>query len=201
MGLTTSIAVFLHELPHELADYAILCYSGFSSLKAAMLNAMSNGTAYLGAVVGILVTTASPNEEALKGTRETIFGLAAGMFIYIAVADLLPTLKEGLSVSDFSGYCAGKEGEKDNTNSLNGDDGTVQEAEGDVLCVDVVDGAEVCVSTDVDGEGGDPSKRQATCVHEIHPFSWKRIVAQHVGMLMGWAIMLLITVIEERLEG
>ncbi|KAJ3204357.1 hypothetical protein HDU67_009634 [Dinochytrium kinnereticum] len=95
-GLTTSIAVLLHELPHELADYAILYSSGFSAVRAALLNMASNLSAFLGMAIGILVAS----NPSLAAAEETILSIAAGIFIYIALSDLIPELSNIHSVSD-----------------------------------------------------------------------------------------------------
>jgi len=85
LGLTTTIAVAAHEIPQEIADYAILVRR-FSRPRALLLNLVSGLTAVVGAVM-------------CWGFRELIephLGWAltatAGMFIYIAASDLIPEL-------------------------------------------------------------------------------------------------------------
>ncbi|CAF1181474.1 unnamed protein product [Adineta ricciae] len=85
LGLTTTIAIGCHELPHEFGDYAVLIQSGFSHCKALMWNFISATTAFIGFFVGAAVST---NESA----RQWIFAVTIGMFLYIALVDLLPTL-------------------------------------------------------------------------------------------------------------
>uniref|UniRef100_A0A2C9K5W8 Uncharacterized protein n=1 Tax=Biomphalaria glabrata TaxID=6526 RepID=A0A2C9K5W8_BIOGL len=81
VGVGTSIAVFCHELPHELGDFAVLIKSGMSIKKALGLNFLSALTAFIGLYVGIVV---SANDV----VRAWIFAITAGMFIYIALVDL-----------------------------------------------------------------------------------------------------------------
>lgn len=85
-GIATTIAVVLHEVPQEMADFGVLLYAGFSKRKALMLNLLSALAAVLGAIVGLIL-----------GTRSEIFLLfilpfAAGGFIYIAGSNLIPEL-------------------------------------------------------------------------------------------------------------
>ncbi|KAL5010268.1 hypothetical protein ScPMuIL_012573 [Solemya velum] len=84
-GLATSITVFCHELPHELGDFAILLSSGLSVWRAALFNGMSSMTSFIGLYVGLAM---GENDT----VRMWIFGAAAGMFLYIALVDMLPTL-------------------------------------------------------------------------------------------------------------
>jgi len=86
LGITTTIAIALHEIPQEIGDYGLLLYSGFSRTKALAFNLLSALTAVAG---GVLFYFFSGISEHLEG-----FALAftAGMFIYIAAADLLPEL-------------------------------------------------------------------------------------------------------------
>ena len=51
-GLSTSLAIFCHELPHEFGDFAILIDAGMSIKKALCYNAMSACVAFIGAVIG-----------------------------------------------------------------------------------------------------------------------------------------------------
>ncbi len=86
LGITTSIAIILHEIPHELGDFTLLTYSGFSVRKALAYNLLSALAAVAG---GVLFFYLSGFVNGL-----TAYGLAfsAGSFIYIACTDLLPEL-------------------------------------------------------------------------------------------------------------
>ncbi|XP_022094993.1 zinc transporter ZIP12-like [Acanthaster planci] len=84
-GLSTSIAVFCHELPHELGDFAVLLSAGLSFRKALVFNFLSALMAFIGLCIGIPLAA---NAEA----REWIFALAAGMFLYVALVDMFPEL-------------------------------------------------------------------------------------------------------------
>jgi zinc and cadmium transporter len=85
LGITTTIAVILHEIPQELGDFGILVYGGFKKRKALFFNFLSALTAVLGAMVVYFF-----------GAKEHIVHFlvpfAAGGFIYIACADLLPEI-------------------------------------------------------------------------------------------------------------
>lgn len=86
LGIATSIAVALHEIPQEISDFAILLYSGYSRGKALLFNAISALAAILGAVVALIV---SSSIESLSGW---LLAFAAGNFLYIAGTDLMPEL-------------------------------------------------------------------------------------------------------------
>ena len=86
VGIATTLAVILHEVPQEIADFGVLLYSGFSKWKALFYNFLSAATAIVGAIVGLLI-----------GARSEAFVLfilpfAAGGFIYIAGSTLIPEL-------------------------------------------------------------------------------------------------------------
>ncbi|MEK6853656.1 MAG: ZIP family metal transporter [Nanoarchaeota archaeon] len=85
-GIATTIAVVLHEVPQELADFGVLLYAGYSKKKALMLNLLSALAAVLGAVVGLVLGMQS--EVFLK----FVLPFAAGGFIYIAGSSLIPEL-------------------------------------------------------------------------------------------------------------
>lgn len=88
VGIATAIAVFCHELPHELGDFAVLLQNGMSLKKAMFWNLFSALTAFIGLIVSLLVAT---DDE----VRLWIFAVTAGMFLYIALTDLLPQLTSG----------------------------------------------------------------------------------------------------------
>lgn len=86
VGIATTIAVVLHEIPQEIADFGILIHAGWTRARALLWNFFSALSAFLG-VLAVL---------ALKGGVENLVPLAtaftAGAFIYIAGADLVPEL-------------------------------------------------------------------------------------------------------------
>lgn len=84
-GVSTAIAVFCHELPHELGDFAILIKSGMTIKQAIVYNVVSALLAYIGVVVGIF---AGGNELG----RHFILSITAGLFLYVSLTDMLPEL-------------------------------------------------------------------------------------------------------------
>ncbi len=95
LGLTTSIAVALHEIPQELGDFGVLVYGGFSVKKALFYNLLS---ALLCIVGGLATYFLNSYTNVLK---IPLLAFAAGGFVYIALVDLLPELrtKAGLKES------------------------------------------------------------------------------------------------------
>jgi zinc and cadmium transporter len=86
LGLVTTLAIVLHEIPQELGDFAVLVYGGFTKKKALLFNFASALMAVLGAVIGYLVT------DLVKNFASFILPFTAGGFIYIATSDLIPEL-------------------------------------------------------------------------------------------------------------
>ena len=85
-GISTSLAILLHEVPHELTDFTILKASGLSTKHAILLNFLSSLTAYLGVILGLLLS--SFNEDAISWC----FAITAGLFVYLALVKMLPQL-------------------------------------------------------------------------------------------------------------
>uniref|UniRef100_T1IJS5 Uncharacterized protein n=1 Tax=Strigamia maritima TaxID=126957 RepID=T1IJS5_STRMM len=85
-GISTSLAIFCHELPHEFGDFVILRSTGLSIQYALLANLASALTAFLGLYVGVSLGFD-------QSTRQWIFAFTAAMFLYIAVGDMLPELR------------------------------------------------------------------------------------------------------------
>ena len=86
LGIAASLAVIAHEIPQEVGDFAILLENGYSRTRALVLNLLSSLATLPGAVIAYFF---------LGSTREAvpfILALSAASFIYIAVADLVPSL-------------------------------------------------------------------------------------------------------------
>jgi len=89
LGIVSVFAIALHEIPQEIGDFGVLLHSGFSRTKALLANVLVSLTAVLGGVVGYFATTVS------VVFASYLIPVAAGGFLYIAAADLIPELKEG----------------------------------------------------------------------------------------------------------
>lgn len=86
VGVATTIAVLLHELPQELGDFGILLHSGLSKMRALMYNFLVSTTAMLGVAIAFVLNIY------MEGLTQFLLPLSAGVFIYIAGSDLIPEL-------------------------------------------------------------------------------------------------------------
>ena len=86
LGIVTSLAVAAHEIPQEVGDFAILLDSGYSRGKALFYNVLASLTTVLGGVLAYF------SLADLHDSLPYFLALAASSFIYIAVADLIPSL-------------------------------------------------------------------------------------------------------------
>ena len=93
LGISTTAAVLLHEIPQEFGDFSILIHSGLSVRKAILLNLASASAAVLGAITALLV-----GAFAGEAVVATLLPVTAGGFVYIAAADLIPELQEDRSL-------------------------------------------------------------------------------------------------------
>lgn len=87
VGLATSLAVLMHELPQEIGDFAVLLYSGFTVRRAIGYNFLSSLMAYVGLLLAFLLGT---YQDAFTGF---LLPFTAGNFIYIAGSDLIPEIQ------------------------------------------------------------------------------------------------------------
>lgn len=89
LGITTALAVAAHEIPQEVGDVAILLRAGYARGKALMLNLLAGIGGILGAVAMLAASQSIPN------LLPYVLAFAAGNFLYIAMADLIPDLHRG----------------------------------------------------------------------------------------------------------
>lgn len=85
-GLVATIAIALHEIPQEIGDFGVLLLAGFKKGKALLANLLSSLSAFVGAGVALLFAGSFEN------LVPVFTAFAAGGFIYIAAADLVPEL-------------------------------------------------------------------------------------------------------------
>jgi len=86
LGIVASVAVIFHEIPQEIGDFGVLIYSGFGRFQALFYNFLCALTAVLGALLTYFFATT------VQGLSDMLLPIAAGGFIYIATADLLPEM-------------------------------------------------------------------------------------------------------------
>ncbi|OJZ82830.1 hypothetical protein ASPFODRAFT_50701 [Aspergillus luchuensis CBS 106.47] len=110
IGATTTVAVFFHEIPHEVGDFALLIQSGFSKRKAMGAQFVTAIGAFLGTFIGIAVqelggnsssaavTDSSLPSSGLLGTSLTwgdmLLPFTAGTFLYVGTVSVIPELLE-----------------------------------------------------------------------------------------------------------
>ncbi|XP_032146698.1 zinc transporter ZIP5 isoform X2 [Sapajus apella] len=85
-GLSTTLAVFCHELPHELGDFAMLLQSGLSFRRLLLLSLVSGALGLGGAALGVGLSRGP------VPLTPWVFGVTAGVFLYVALVDMLPAL-------------------------------------------------------------------------------------------------------------
>ncbi|MBI4302966.1 MAG: ZIP family metal transporter [Chloroflexi bacterium] len=100
LGLATTLAVILHEIPQEIGDFGILVHAGYPVRKALLYNFAAALTAVLGTLLALAI---GPHVQAFS---LAMIPITAGGFIYIAGSDLVPEVQEtcgsaGLTFSHF----------------------------------------------------------------------------------------------------
>lgn len=105
IGITTTLAVALHEIPQEMGDLGILVHAGLPVKRALLLNFLSGLAALLGAAMTLVLA------DSIEGIARTMIAITTGGFVYIAGADLIPELQRETrpttSLIQFTGALAG----------------------------------------------------------------------------------------------
>ena len=87
LGLATTFAIILHEIPQEISDIAILIQGGYSKQKAVLLNFLCATTCIPGALITVYFA------QIMELNLSAMLAFTAGGFIYIATSDLMPLLR------------------------------------------------------------------------------------------------------------
>jgi zinc and cadmium transporter len=88
VGIAATVGIALHEIPQEIAEYAILLRAGYSPVRAALFNLLSASSVILGAMVAFASLAYA------QGLLGILIGIAAGNLLYIAASDIIPDLRE-----------------------------------------------------------------------------------------------------------
>lgn len=90
IGLLTTMAILLHEIPHEVGDFAILLRAGFDRWSAAKLQLSTA----LGGLLGACFAICTQSPKGVEETMACILPFTSGGFLYIALVNVLPDLLE-----------------------------------------------------------------------------------------------------------
>jgi len=94
-GIATTIAITLHEIPQEIADAAILSYSGWKRKRILIVNFITALTAVVGVIIALLLN------EVIENADKFFIPIVVGQFIYIALADLVPEIHKKAGVKKY----------------------------------------------------------------------------------------------------
>lgn len=98
VGIVTTLAIALHEIPQEIGDFGVLVHGGFGKRRALILNYLTQATVIVGGITGYLLT------DVVADIPTFVLPFAAGNFIYIASSDLIPEIKHGGDTTKAIGY-------------------------------------------------------------------------------------------------
>lgn len=86
LGLTTSLAVVLHEIPQEIGNFGVFIHNGLSISKSLLYNFISALASVLGVILTFLLG------QYFTNLAYFLVPITAGGFIYLAASDLIPEL-------------------------------------------------------------------------------------------------------------
>src|SRR5690606_17680766 len=89
LGMTTTLAIVLHEIPQEFSDIAVLVHGGYGKKEAIIANVLCATACIAGALLTLLAS------QFVALSLEALLAITAGGFIYIAMTDLIPLLRAG----------------------------------------------------------------------------------------------------------
>jgi len=88
LGFIVTLGVILHEIPHELSNFFLLVHSGFSVKKAIFFNFLTALASFIGLIISFFFY------DYFSKYVFFITAFAAGNFIYLSLADILPEVND-----------------------------------------------------------------------------------------------------------
>jgi len=86
VGMATTVAIVAHAVPQQVGDFAVLIHSGYSRSRAFVFNMTSGAATLVGALAGYFALAD------MQQVLPTVLAVAAASLLYVAVADLIPSL-------------------------------------------------------------------------------------------------------------
>lgn len=85
LGFSTALATLLHELPHEIGDFAVLVHSGCTKWQAIGAQFATAIAAFLGTAIGLLATR-------YAGMEQPLLAATGGGFVYVSCVGVMPEI-------------------------------------------------------------------------------------------------------------
>lgn len=92
IGIATTLAIIMHEIPQEIGDFGVLIHAGFTKRRALFFNFLAASLAIAGTIISLAIG------ETVESYKAIMLPVAAGGFIYIAGSDLVPEMQLESSV-------------------------------------------------------------------------------------------------------
>jgi zinc and cadmium transporter len=86
LGTTAALAIVAHAIPQQVGDFAVLMHSGYTRRRAFAYNLATGAATLAGGLTGYFALAS------LQQIMPTVLALAAASLLYVAVADLIPSL-------------------------------------------------------------------------------------------------------------
>jgi zinc and cadmium transporter len=86
LGIATTLAIVAHAVPQQVGDFAVLIHSGFTRVRAFTFNVAAGLATLVGALAGYYALAN------MKHMLPTVLAIASASLLYVAVADLIPSL-------------------------------------------------------------------------------------------------------------
>src|SRR5450432_117283 len=86
LGTATALAIVAHAIPQQVGDFAVLMHSGYSKRRAFAYNLATGAATLAGGLAGYFALAS------MQEVLPTVLALAAASLLYVAVADLIPSL-------------------------------------------------------------------------------------------------------------
>lgn len=93
IGVATTLAIIMHEIPQEIGDFGVLIHAGFTKKRALLFNFLAASLAIAGTIASLMIG------ETVESYKIIMLPIAAGGFIYIAGSDLVPEMQRESKVS------------------------------------------------------------------------------------------------------
>lgn len=86
LGTTTALAIVAHAIPQQVGDFAVLLHSGYTRRRAFVYNLATGVATLVGGLAGYAALAA------MQHVLPTVLAIASASLLYVAVADLIPSL-------------------------------------------------------------------------------------------------------------